>query len=252
MNPAREAARAIWQAGVDAVGGYTSVERALIDVPRPDLIVAVGKAAAPMARAALDRFGPLPSLVVTKDGHAEELPNGIDVMEAAHPVPDERSLAAGRALREAVEAMSPESNLLLLVSGGSSSLAEDLVDGTTLDDLARLNRRLLSQGLDITAMNAERRKLSRIKGGGLLSRFRGRRLDVLAISDVPGDDLNVIGSGIGVPPDRPGVQARIIASNRIAREAAAHHALALGKDVLENAESLHDDLEALGPRLGDK
>ena len=84
-----------------------------------------------------------------------------------------------------------------MVSGGASALAEDLVPGKTLDDLAILNRRLLGSGLDIGAMNAERRKLSRIKGGGLLSRLPGRAVSVLAISDVPGDDLGVIGSGIG-------------------------------------------------------
>ncbi len=252
MTDARETARSIWQAGVDAVGGYASVARALGDVARPDRILAVGKAAAPMARAALDRFGNLPCLVVTKDGHADDLPDAAHVIEAAHPVPDERSLSAGRALREAVEAMGPESHLLLLVSGGASSLAEDLVNGATLDDLALLNNRLLSEGLDITAMNAERRKLSRIKGGGLLSRFPGRKLDVLAISDVPGDDLNVIGSGIGVPPERPRFLARIVASNGIARDAAARRAEALGLEVIETAESLHDDLDALGPRLGEQ
>lgn len=252
---AKRTARALWQAGVDAVGGKAAVAAALDDIPPPDRILAVGKAAAAMARAALDRYGPLPCLVVTKDGHGGGLPGHVQVIEAAHPVPNDRSLAGGHALRVAVAAMEPGSHLLLLVSGGASSLAEDPVAGKSLDDLAALNRRLLSAGMDIGAMNAERRRVSRIKGGGLLGHFRGARADVLAISDVPGDDLTVIGSGIGALPGAPSFQARtrIVASNAHARDAAAQAAEALGLAVLENAEALHDDLprlaETIGPRL---
>lgn len=252
MTRACEQALAIWQAGVDAVGGHTATRAALNDLPRPDRILAVGKAAASMARAALDHFGPLPCLVVTKDGHGAELPASTQLIEAAHPVPDARSLMAGRALRQAVEAMTEGSHLLLLVSGGASSLAEDLVTGKTLDDLAALNRAMLAEGLDITAMNARRRQISRIKGGGLLAGFKGARADVLAISDVPGDDMMVIGSGIGALPDAYGFAAstRIVASNSVARAAACDHARALGLDVLGNEETLHDDLAALATRIG--
>lgn len=251
----------IWRAGVDAVGGYSSVERALradptISPARPDQIIAVGKAAGTMMRAALDHFGAVPALVVTKDGHGNGLPNHVHLIEAAHPVPDARSLAGGRALRETVQGMAKGSRLLLLVSGGASSLAEDPSPGKTLDDLMALNRRLLAAGLDIGAMNAERRKLSQIKGGGLLAQFRGDDVQVLAISDVPGDDLNVIGSGIGARggpgPDKSvfTFHAQIIASNVIARDAASNAARAQGLAVLGNQESMHDDLEALALRIG--
>ena len=247
----------IWRAGVDAVGGYSSVERALRADPtaspaRPDQIIAVGKAAGTMMRAALDHFGPVPALVVTKDGHGNRLPEHVHLIEAAHPVPDARSLAGGRALREAVRGMAKGSKLLLLVSGGASSLAEDPVFGQTLDDLTALNRRLLAAGLDIGAMNAERRKLSQIKGGGLLGQFGGAEVRVLAISDVPGDDLNVIGSGIGAAPEAPNFtfHAQIIASNAIARNAAATTARAQGLVVLDNRETMHDDLEVLALRIG--
>ena len=244
----------IWRAGVDAVGGYQATLAALQagSGPVPDRIIAVGKAAGEMARAALDRFGPVPALVVTKDGHATGLPDTVSVIESAHPVPDDRSLTAGRTLRETVAAMSGESHLLLLVSGGASSLAEDPVAGNTLSDLQALNASLLSSGLDITAMNAQRRRLSRIKGGGLLGHFSGKSVQVLAISDVPGDDLAVIGSGIGSAPEQHGFDyaARIVASNAIARSAAVAAARALGFQVQDNAESLHDDLPALVARLG--
>ncbi len=247
-------AKDIWRAGVAAVDGYRATLEATQAIEAPDQILAVGKAAGAMARAAVERFGPVPTLVVTKDGHGHDLPKHIVVIEAAHPVPDARSLKGGQALRETVEAMKPNSKLLLLVSGGASSLAEDLVAGTTLDDLEALNQRLLSEGLDIGAMNTERRKLSRIKGGGLLSAFLGKSVTVLAISDVPGDDLGVIGSGIGSLPEEPEFSAHtaIIASNAHARDAAAFAAENSGIKVLGNEEAMHDDYLSVAAKLGDR
>ena len=245
---ARGTALAAWRAGVAAVDGYAATSAALTGDP-PDAVLAVGKAAGAMARAALDAFGPLPCLVVTKDGHGAGLPDHVRLIEAAHPVPDVRSLQGGRALREAVDGMAPGSHLLLLVSGGASALVEDLVPGETLESLAALNRRLLAAGLDIGAMNAERRRISRVKGGGLLSGFRGARVTVLAISDVPRDDIAVIGSGIGSAPADPGFSydCRIVASNAIARAAAA---TALDVALQGNEETLYDDVTALAPVIG--
>lgn len=214
MSQAEQAVE-IWKRGVAAVGGYDATRQALDAVSKPDAILAVGKAAAAMACAALDHFGKINTLVVTKDGHGDGLPDHVQTIEAAHPVPDARSLASGQALRETVEGLGPDAHVLLLVSGGASSLAEDLVDGKTLSDLAALNQHLLSTGLDIGAMNAERRKLSRIKGAGLLSRFTGARATVLAISDVPGDDLRVIGSGIAPCPTRPNFKPKRGSSPRM-------------------------------------
>ncbi|WP_428926101.1 glycerate kinase type-2 family protein [Marinibacterium sp. SX1] len=251
MSP-EQLLRGLWDAGVDAVGGHASVARAVADMDRPDRIVAVGKAAGAMTRAALDRWPDLPALVVTKDGHADEVPEGATVIEAAHPVPDDRSLTGGRALLDCVSDMGPDSHLLLLVSGGASALAEAPVDGVSLDDLKRLNAHLLSRGLDITAMNAERRKVSRIKGGGLLRAFSGARATVLTISDVPGDDPAVIGSGIGLPPEAPDYACTLTctASNAIARAAVAEAATAAGLTILSNSETLYDDVDELARSLG--
>jgi len=165
---------AIWRAGVAAVGGYAATKHAFPaqQSQPPDQIIAVGKPAGAMMQAALDHFGPVPALVVTKDGHGDGLPPAVRLIEASHPVPDKRSLTGGRALRECVTAMQDGSELLLLVSGGASSLAEDLATGKTLEDLRELNRHLLGSGLDIAAMNVERRKLSRIK---CWVSFRGQR-----------------------------------------------------------------------------
>ena len=243
----------IWAAGVDAVGGYRATKTALgQNNPRPDQIIAVGKAACAMARAALDQFGAVPVLVVTKDGHGEGLPETVRLIESAHPIPDQRSLIAGQALRETVNGMAQDSKLLLLVSGGASALAEDPVDGYTLSDLIALNQRLLAAGLDIGAMNVERRKFSQIKGGGLLAGFCGRSVQVLAISDVPKDDLAVIGSGIGNAPETHdfAFDAQIVASNAHARAASVAAAQAMGLTVLTNGEVLHDDLETLAGLIG--
>ncbi|MES0824583.1 glycerate kinase type-2 family protein [Ruegeria sp. SCP11] len=250
----KEQATRIWQAGVDAVGGHAATSKVLSAISAPDQILAVGKPAAAMARAALEHFGPRPTLVVTKDDHGRDLPEHVKVIEASHPVPDARSLQGGQALREAVEAMDPDSHLLLLVSGGASSLAEDLLPGKTLDDLEQLNKKLLSEGLDITAMNAERRKLSRIKGGGLLSHFNGDKATILAISDVPGDDLKVVGSGIGALPASVSFQAntQIVASNAHAREAAMEQARDEGFTVHANEECLHDNFLNVAKTLGER
>ncbi|PQO24816.1 MOFRL family protein [Rhodobacteraceae bacterium WD3A24] len=250
----RETLERIWWAGVRAVDGHDSVARALRDgaTGRPDRIIAVGKAAVAMAGAAVAAFPGVPALAVTKTGHGAGAPAGIEVIEAAHPVPDATSLAAGRRLLDAVRGCAPGDHLLLLVSGGASALAEVPVEGVTLDDIAALGRELLAGGLDIAAMNARRRALSRIKGGGLLSAFPGRRATVLAISDVQGDSLGVIGSGIGDCPPDPifAYTARIVASNAIARAACAEAARSAGIEVRSDCETLYDDIAVCAGEFG--
>ena len=255
MPTDREMLEQIWWAAVRAVRGRESVAAALAadPIPRPDAIVAVGKAAASMARAAVDRFGAeVPCLVLTKYDHAAEadLPDHVEIHESAHPVPDAASLASGQRLLDAVSGMAAGSHLLLLVSGGASALVEVPEDGWTLETLAAENTRMLSAGLDIHAMNARRRAYSRIKGGRLLSAFPGDRVTSFAISDVEGDDLRVIGSGIGAAPDAHGFtfDARIVASNAIARSAAARAAEEAGLKVLSSEETLYADVNdaALG------
>ncbi|MEX0284452.1 MAG: DUF4147 domain-containing protein, partial [Paracoccaceae bacterium] len=253
MTPLQQQAVDAWSAGVAAVDGYAATQAALQRSPSsPVKILAVGKAAAAMTQAALEHCGEVPTLVVTKDGHAEGLPNHVEVIEAAHPVPDARSVAGGQALRKAVMELPEQGELLLLVSGGASALAEDPVPGKTLDNLTALNREMLAQGLDIRAMNRKRRKLSRIKGGRLLDHRISGSVRVLAISDVPDDDIGVIGSGIGaaLPERRFAYQSEIVASNQHARDTAAAAATAAGFTLLGNDESLHDDLFALAARIG--
>jgi hydroxypyruvate reductase len=173
----------------------------------PVALVAVGKAACAMARGAHEALGAViaDAFIVTKHGHGETLP--WPVIEAGHPLPDAMSLAAGEQLAAWAARVPLSTLVLVLLSGGASALLEHLPAGMTLDDLRRVNEWLLGSGLDIHAMNAVRKRLSRIKGGRLAVLLQPRPVVCLAISDVPGDDPWVIGSGPLTPdPREPDVE----------------------------------------------
>lgn len=166
---------------------------------RPLGVLAVGKAAPCMMKAAHERLGTFidRGLVITKTGHSlSGLP--YPQLEAAHPVPDERSLQAGEQALAFARTLPEEGTLLVLLSGGASALMEALHEGLTLQDLQETTRLMLGAGLSIHEINAVRKHLSRIKGGGLLRHTRARVI-TLAVSDVVGDDPSVIGSGPTVP-----------------------------------------------------
>lgn len=247
----RKTLEAIWRSGVERVGGYVAVEQAIIDNPDfvPTHIIAVGKAASTMARAALDGYGnTLTTLVVTKYDHGErELENytNLTLIESAHPVPDENCIKAGAALIDFVSSLGSEDKLLMLASGGASSLAESLTGTNTLEDLKTLNEKMLASGMDIHAMNAERKKISLIKDGKLLALFKGQALRTFLISDVEGDEINAIGSGIGVVSANTNcrdTRQSIIASNEIARTQTAKVAFSQGLNVVVNEETLYGDV----------
>jgi glycerate 2-kinase len=198
-------------------------------------VAAVGKAASAMALGALDACGPRVTrlLCITKDGHVDTELRQLgtaSVFEAAHPVPDERSLIAGAELAAWASGLGLDEWPVILVSGGASSLAEHLQPGVTLADLQTLNQRGLAAGWSIVEMNAARRRLSQIKGGGITRLLGGRPALALFVSDVPGDDPSVIGSGLlgseGATADR--VERRVVASVEIALEAVASAAQAHG------------------------
>lgn len=249
-----ETLKLLFDAGVNAVRGDIAVARALAaqETPVPDQIIAVGKAATAMAAAAQAKYPATASLIVTKYGHAEEAPAGAEVIEAAHPVLDENSLRAGARVRQVVEAMPTDSHLLMLVSGGASALCEAPLDGLDLAGLTARTEQMLGSGADIHAMNKVRKTLSQIKGGKLLADFKGASVTTLAISDVEGDALSVIGSGIGDVAGTPGFDfdPRIVASNEIARAAIASAATSQDLTLRTNEETLYDDINVLSPRLG--
>lgn len=237
-----------WWAGVHAVGGRASTAHYLADsvLEPPTRILAIGKAAEEMYLAAAARFGDAaPCLLVTKHGHATQI-QGENVIEAGHPTPDDHSLRAGRAALDFVKAAGPEERLLVLASGGSSAIAELPEAGLTLEDIIRKNDALLSSGRNIGEVNATRAQASQIKGGKLLSHFRGAAITVLGISDVEGDTIEVIGSGIAAGASVQGASydCHIIASNEIARTAVVDAAKAAGHDVISNQETLYKDVGA--------
>lgn len=170
------------------------------------VVIGAGKAGGAMA-AALDALwpasAPLSGLVVTRYGHVppawRERPGRIEVVEAAHPVPDEAGRQAAARIAKLVQGLSPDDLVIALVSGGGSALLSLPAPGLTLADKQAVNEALLASGAAIDEMNGLRKHLSAIKGGRLARAAAPARMVTLLISDVPGDDPSVIASGPTVP-----------------------------------------------------
>ena len=166
------------------------------------LVIGAGKAAGAMAQAVEALWpadAPLEGLVVTRYHHRPPRPAGlaqrIEVVEAAHPVPDAAGLAAAERMLATVQGLSANDLVLCLISGGGSALLTLPAEGLSLADKQRINQALLGSGAGIADMNCVRKHLSRIKGGQLAAACAPARVVTLAISDVPGDDVSVIASG---------------------------------------------------------
>lgn len=266
-HPDSDALLHIFQAALLAVNGQHAVAERLRRLPLQGELrmVAVGKAAQSMAQGAHEVLNGQVTrgLVISKNGHID-FPNcarlGWEAIEGGHPLPNRGSLLAGERLLEFLT-QDVSTPLLFLISGGASSLLECPVEGVNEAFLVRVNGWLLGSGLAIDEMNRVRKGLSRIKGGGLLQWLRERPVHALAISDVPGDDPGVIGSGLLVPdstlaagllqlglptwlktPIEHGLQARhempgkaprveIVANLDLAKRAAAAKATELGYPV---------------------
>jgi len=159
------------------------------------LVVGAGKAGAAMARAVEDNWdGPLEGLVITRYGHNVPCER-IEVVEAAHPVPDEAGLAAAERILAMVGGLTADDLVLCLISGGGSALLSLPAGSLTLADKQAVNRALLKSGATIHEMNCVRKHLSAVKGGRLAAAAAPARVVTLTISDVPGDDPSVIASG---------------------------------------------------------
>ncbi|WEJ58326.1 glycerate kinase [Devosia sp. FJ2-5-3] len=175
------------------------------------IVIGAGKASAQMARAFEEAWdGPLSGLVVTRYGYAEKCQH-IEIVEAAHPVPDAAGFAAARRIVELVGGLSADDLVVALISGGGSSLLPAPAEGMSLEDEQAVNRALLASGAPIGVMNLIRNQFSTIKGGRLALAATPARVATLAVSDVPGDDPALVASGPTLPIAGDRAEARRMA-----------------------------------------
>ncbi|WP_421782509.1 glycerate kinase type-2 family protein [Kiloniella litopenaei] len=196
--------RDLFQAGLDAANPRLAVPDYLPQAPKgKTVVIGAGKAAAAMAKAVEENWeGPVEGLVVTRYDH--DMPEGekctrIEVVEAAHPVPDAAGRETAKRIYEMVQGLSADDLVLCLISGGGSSLLALPAEGLSLEDKQTINKALLKSGANIIEMNTVRKHLSAIKGGQLAAAAAPAQMVSLLISDVPGDDPDVIASGPTVP-----------------------------------------------------
>ncbi|MDJ1157069.1 glycerate kinase [Chelatococcus sp. SYSU_G07232] len=201
----------MFRAALAAVTAETRIPPALPAPPKGRTVVAgAGKAAAAMARAVERRWtGPLSGLVVTRYGHGAATEH-IEVVEAAHPVPDDTGHRTAERILALAGDLGPDDLLLCLVSGGGSALLALPAPGISLADKQAVSRALLKSGADIAEMNCVRKHLSAIKGGRLAAAAHPARVVNLVVSDVPGDDPAVIASGPTVADPTTFAEARAI------------------------------------------
>ncbi|MFL6579380.1 MAG: glycerate kinase [Burkholderiales bacterium] len=205
------------------------------------LVLGCGKAAGSMAKAVEDHWpGELSGMVVTRYGY--KVPTSrIEVVEAAHPVPDEAGRKAAERMLAMAQGLSPDDLVLFLVSGGGSSLLSLPAPGITLADKQAINQALLKSGATISEMNCVRKHLSAVKGGRLAAACAPARVITLAISDIPGDDPAVIASGPTVADATTFADARAILDK--------YH-IAGPKNVIEHLRAAKDETPKPGdPRL---
>ncbi len=227
----RDDAISIFAAGVEAADPAAAVKRALriglgggVIVARDEVlfpgtlrIIAVGKAACTMARAAIEVVPSSafsgPGIAVVNDENATDM-DRFHVLRSGHPLPDARGAAAASEVERYVSGARREDGLLLLVSGGGSALLPAPAEGLTLEEKVAVTSLLLRSGADIGEMNAVRKHLSRLKGGGLAARAYPASIESLILSDVLGDDLSTIASGLTAPDPTTFVATREILERR--------------------------------------
>jgi len=160
-------------------------------------LVAIGKAAWTMAKAASDYLGEKieKGIVITKYNHAQGVIPRVDIFEAGHPTPDENTLMVTEQALDLISNLTVDDEVLFLVSGGGSALFERPLDGITLDDLIRLNDEMLASGADIVEINMIRKRLSKVKAGRFAIACKPANVFAIVLSDVLGDRLDSIASG---------------------------------------------------------
>ncbi|MDX5364663.1 MAG: glycerate kinase [Pseudazoarcus pumilus] len=200
MPAPRELLRQMFDAAILAAQPEHCIPRFMPQPPKGrTIVIGAGKASAEMARALEKHWpGELSGVVVTRYGYAVPCER-IEILEAAHPVPDQAGLDAAERILATVQGLTEDDLVICLISGGGSALLPLPGEGITLEDKQGINRALLRSGANISEMNCVRRHLSRIKGGRLAAACHPARVVNLLISDVPGDNPMDIASGPTVP-----------------------------------------------------
>ncbi len=276
----------VFAAAVKAADPLAAIRAHLPDRPRGrTVVVGAGKAASQMA-AAFEAVwdGPVAGAVVAQHGPVAET-RAIEVLQAAHPVPDAAGLAASEHLLSLVRDLTEDDLVIALISGGGSSLLPAPAGALTLDDEIAVNRALLASGAPISAMNVVRKHVSRIKGGRLAQAAHPARVVSLIVSDVPGDVAAQVASGPTVPdasrredalrivaqyrmdlppavmahlnapeadaplPDAPGFardEVKIVASARLSLEAAAATSAAYGLPAVILSDAIEGEARDIG------
>lgn len=191
---------AIFEAAVAAADPARTIRNHLPEKPMGrTIVIGAGKGSAQMAAAFEKAWdGPIEGLVVTRYGYAEPCER-IEIIEAAHPVPDEAGLMASRRLLEMVSGLTEDDLVVALMSGGGSALLPSPAPGLTLADEIAVNEALLASGAPISAMNTIRKHVSTIKGGRLATAAWPAKVVSLVVSDIPGDDPALVASGPTIP-----------------------------------------------------
>ncbi|MCB1390633.1 MAG: glycerate kinase [Rhodobacteraceae bacterium] len=202
--------RALFDRAVEVADPMRSLAASLPPKPRGRVVVVgAGKASARMAEAVEAEWGPCEGLVITRYGYARPC-RGIEIVEAAHPVPDEAGARATARMLDLLSGLGEGDFVLALISGGASALLIAPCDGVTLAEKKAVNAALLASGAPIDRMNTVRKHLSRVKGGQLAAAAWPARMLALMISDVPGDDPAFIGSGPTVGDPSTAAEARAV------------------------------------------
>lgn len=195
----REYLEGLFRAAINAADPMTRLPRFLPPRPKGRLVViGAGKASARMAETLEKHYGPCEGLVITRYGY-ERPTNGIEIVSAAHPVPDQAGVDATRRMLNLVSDLTSDDLVIALISGGGSALLCAPIEGITLADKIDLTSQLLACGAPISEINTVRQSLSLVKGGQLAAACAPARVVSLLISDVPGDDPAFIASGPTVP-----------------------------------------------------
>jgi hydroxypyruvate reductase len=261
MHQLREDALAIFGAALTAANANDAVRRHLERTPaqicagrvrfplaaiKSIYLIAVGKAAAPMAEAveriAADRF--TRGLVVTRHGHAAAYAGCCEVIEAGHPIPNDESLRAGGAVLDLLHDLSATDLLIVAISGGASALLCAPAEGITLAAKQQTTDLSLRAGADIYELNSVRKHLSQLKGGNLAAHAYPAAILSLLLSDVVGDPIDVIGSGLTAPDPTTFTQALQVLERRgVLRQAP--------REVIEHLEKGARGETAETPKPGD-